>query len=93
MIKHVLYIGIIVFRLLKHSDELDIKPPTLLGGTTVLLGGGARPPVPPPPAGYGPVFQGFTNETMNVSHIPPKKAAHVKTVLRGKHVLLFCFRI
>ena len=45
------YIGIIVFRLLKHSDELDIslKTSTLLGGTTLLWGGGARPPVPPPP--------------------------------------------
>ena len=39
-----MYIGIIVFRLLKHSDELDIKTPTLLGVTTLLLGG-ARPSV------------------------------------------------
>ena len=48
-----MYIGIIVFRLLKHSDELDIKTPTLLGGTTLLLGG--HDPLSPPPAGYGPV--------------------------------------
>ena len=27
-----MYIGIVVFRLLKHSDELDIQAPTLLGG-------------------------------------------------------------
>ena len=55
MKKHVQYNGIIEFRLLKHSDELDIKTPTLLGGTTLLLwAGGTRPPAPPPPAGYGP---------------------------------------
>ena len=39
-------IGIIVFRLLKLSDELDIQTLTPLGGTTLLLE--ARPPVPPP---------------------------------------------
>ena len=47
-----MYIGIIVFRLLKHSDELYIKTPTLLGDNTFTGGRGARPYVPPP-AGYG----------------------------------------
>ena len=41
-----MYIGIIVFQLLKHSDKLNIKTLTLLGGTILLLGG-ARPPVLP----------------------------------------------
>ena len=35
-----MYIGFIVFRLLKLSDELDIKTSTLLNGTTILMGGG-----------------------------------------------------
>ena len=49
------YIGIIVFRLLKHSDELDIKTQTLLEGHTFTGGGGNTAPcAPPPPAGYGP---------------------------------------
>ena len=59
MIKHVLYIGIIVFRLLKHSDELDIKPPTLLGGTTVLLGGGGTAPCAPSPRWLRPCIPGL----------------------------------
>ena len=47
MKKHVKNIGIIVFRILKHSDERDIKTPTLLGNTTLLRGevplGGTAP--------------------------------------------------
>ena len=42
-----MYIGIIVFRLLKLSDELDIKTPTLLGEGSITLLLGARPLVPP----------------------------------------------
>ena len=43
-----MYIGIIVFRLLKLSDKLAIKTPTLLvGHYTFTRGGGARPPVSP----------------------------------------------
>ena len=43
-----MYIGIIVFRLLKHSNKLDnIKPPTLLGAQHFYWGGGARPLCPP----------------------------------------------
>ena len=37
-----------MFRLLKHSDELDIKTPTLLGDTTLLRGEGTAPSAPPP---------------------------------------------
>ena len=49
-----MYVSFIEFRLLKHSDELDIKSPTLLGSTARAL---------PPPAGYGPVL---TTDTYNV---------------------------
>ena len=46
MKKHVsIYIGIIVFQLLKHSDELDIKTSTLLGAQHFYWEG--LPPVPP----------------------------------------------
>ena len=53
MKKHVYCTRIIVFGLLKHSDELDIKTHTLLGHTTLLLGD-ARLPVRLP-ASYDPV--------------------------------------
>ena len=42
-----MYIGIIVFQLRKHNNELDIKTPTLLGAQLFYWGGGARPSVPP----------------------------------------------
>ena len=44
-----MHIGIIVFRLLKHCDELDkYKDTNSTGGHNTFMGGGARPPVPPP---------------------------------------------
>ena len=59
MKKHVGYIGIIVFRLLKHSDELDIKHTNPQGYTTLLLGG--RLPVSTP--GYGPAESTKSRDT------------------------------
>ena len=54
-----IYICIIVFRLLKHSDE----PPTLMGGTTLLLGEGHG--LLCPPAGYGPALNIHTPYHLN----------------------------
>ena len=51
-----IYIGIIVFRLIKQIDEFDIKAPTLLGGQNTFTGG-ARSPVPPPPRWLRPCVQ------------------------------------
>ena len=42
-----MYVDIIVFRLLKHSDALDIKTPTLLGEHNTFTVVGVRPPVSP----------------------------------------------
>ena len=44
MKKHI-FIGILVFCLLKHNDEIGIKITNPTGGTTLLRGGG-RPPIP-----------------------------------------------
>ena len=60
-----LYIGIIVFRLLKHNDELDIKPPTLLGG---YITWGTDPCAPP---GYGPA-KSFSIKAYCTSNTVPK---------------------
>ena len=49
-----MYIGIIVFQLLKHSDELDIKPYTLRWGQHFYWRGGTAPCASP--AGYGPAI-------------------------------------
>ena len=53
-----MYIGIIVFWLLKHSDELDIKTPTLLGGAQHFFWG-QRPLCPL--AGYDPAILFVSN--------------------------------
>ena len=45
-----MYIGIIVFRLFKHNDELDIKTLTLLGGHNTFTGGGGTAPCATPPS-------------------------------------------
>ena len=70
-----IYICIIVFWLLKHSDE----PPTLLGGTTLLLGEGHGPLCPP--AGYGPA--------LNI-HTPYHLNTHASPMIFIQYTIILC---
>ena len=60
-----MYIGIIVFKLLKHSNELIIKTPTLLEVPT-LGGGGTAPCASPLVTALG----GFHWPPLGPSHAP-----------------------
>ena len=72
-----MYIGI-VFRLLKHSDELDIRTPTVLGGTTILLGGTA----PCAPRWLRPCLEAWTDrEHRREKGLPVNERQRVPTLL------------